>query len=97
MRGVSIARRSGVNIPRRLTASHTYYLSGLLHEQEGNLARAIADWRKSLVRLPRNNPAEAKLVQYAATPVNERSRYRWVYAYGASALVLLVAALSILL
>jgi tetratricopeptide (TPR) repeat protein len=78
-------------------AGHVYYLSGLLHEQEGNLSRAIVDWRRSLERLPRSNPAGQKLAQYAATPIDERSSHRWVYAYGATAIVLLVAALSVLL
>jgi tetratricopeptide (TPR) repeat protein len=78
-------------------AGHVYHLRGVLYEMNGDLPQAIADWKRSLERLPDNNPSEQKLAQYAATPVDERSRYRWVYAYGASAIVLLVAMLSILL
>jgi tetratricopeptide (TPR) repeat protein len=77
-------------------AGHVYYLRGLLHESDGNLARAIADWRRSLDRLPTNNPAEQKLIQYAAEPSREPPRYRWVYAYGVSGLVLIAALLGIL-
>jgi len=78
-------------------AGHVFYLRGLLHERNGDLAKAIADWKRSLERLPHSNPAERKLAQYAATAVDERSRHRWIYAYGVSALVLLVAMLGILL
>src|SRR5262249_57720876 len=78
-------------------AGHTYHLRGLLHERSGDLTQAITDWKKSLQRLPRNNPAEQKLAQYAATAVDERTRYRWVFAYGVSAIVMLVAMLCILL
>jgi len=78
-------------------AGHVYYLRGLLHERDGDLRQAIEDWRRCLDRLPHNNLAEQKLAQYAAAPVNERGRYRWVYAYGVTAIVLLAAVLSILL
>lgn len=78
-------------------AGHVYYLRGLLHERDGDLRQAIEDWRRCLNRLPHNNLAEQKLAQYAATPVHERGRYRWVYAYGVTAIVLLAAVLGILL
>ena len=74
---------------------HVYYLRGLLHERNENLARAIADWRRSLDRLPANNPAEQKLTQYAAQPCDESARYQWVYAYCACGLVLIAALLGI--
>ena len=37
-------------------AGYVYYLRGLLHERDENLASAIADWRRSLDRLPASNP-----------------------------------------
>jgi tetratricopeptide (TPR) repeat protein len=77
-------------------AGHIYYLRGLLHERDENLPRAIADWRRSLDRLPANNPAEQKLNQYAAQPCDESARYQWVYAYCACGLVLIGALLGIL-
>ena len=39
---------------------HVYYLRGLLHERNENLARAIADWRRSLDRIAANNPGRTK-------------------------------------
>ena len=76
-------------------ADHVYYLRGLLHERDENLARAIADWRRSLDRLPANNPAEQKLIQYAAQRCQEFASYQWVYAYGVCGLLLIAALLGI--
>src|SRR5262245_59048268 len=76
-------------------AGHVYYLRGLLHERDENLASAIVDWRRSLDRLPANNPAEQKLIQYAAQPYQESARYQWVYAYGVCGLLFIAVLLGI--
>jgi len=77
-------------------AGHVYYLRGLLHESDGNLARAIADWRRSLQRLPHGNASQRKLEQYGALPVNDPSQLRWMYACGASVIGLVVALLIVM-
>jgi hypothetical protein len=59
----------------------------LLYERDKNLARAIADWGRSLDRLPANNPAEQKLIQYAAQHCDEAGRYQWVFAYSVCGLL----------
>jgi tetratricopeptide (TPR) repeat protein len=69
-------------------AAHVYYLRGNLHEEMGNIDRAIADWRRCLTRLPGHRDAASNLAQRRASIP---STFPWTTAVGTFAAVLLLA------
>ena len=72
-------------------AAHVYYLRGNVHEGLGNVDRAIADWRRCLVRLPGHKDAASNLARHRTGLPNT---FPWATAVGTFAAVLLLALLG---
>lgn len=66
---------------------HVYYLRGCLHAELGDPNRAVADWRRCLLLMPRHRDAQRRLAEIGqyALPVAPR----WAYLWGAVAVLLL--------
>ena len=47
-------------------AGYVYFLRGLLHERTGNLPKAIADWKRAVVKIPDYRPLLEKLAKYGS-------------------------------
>ena len=76
--------------------AHVYYLRGLIHEQRGQLNRAVADWKRCIARLPRHGDALAKLARYDRRSAAARPQ-RWRLAIGALVLIVALACAAFLL
>jgi tetratricopeptide (TPR) repeat protein len=68
-------------------AAHVYYLRGTLHEEMGNIDRAVADWRRCLARLPGHKDAAYELARHHA---QLPSSFPWATAASTFAAVLVL-------
>ena len=71
-------------------AGQVYYLRGDLHERNGDLNRAIADWKRCLKRLPAHPGARTKL------GTETRFAAHWAYVAGSCAVLVLLTMAGIL-
>jgi tetratricopeptide (TPR) repeat protein len=69
-------------------AGHVYYLRGNLRHEMADTNRAIADWRRCLLRLPRHADAKRRLAENVADPP---AMFPWPIAVGTFASVLLIS------
>lgn len=74
-------------------AAQVYFLRGCLKEELDQINRAIADWKRCLLRLPNHAGATQKLAQYGISGI--RSGWpSWAIATGAVAGVVVIFALA---